>query len=348
MGILPLASGHGQDARDTHGQDAHATTEEPLIDAARPDSSRLRLFGLVLVALAFLRVLLGYVALPVGLTPAASILSTVVFMVLPMVALFLGAGHRWDIKQAIAIVVLGVVVQIGGAQLAQMAVKPAVGGVIFAASQAGLVVWCMGAGAALACLLKDRNMLLPIAVFLALFDTWLVFAPEGLVSKALSGAPTPIKLDKIAYAVPQVATVGAPPTNGLVRTLAFVGPADLLFLAMFFVALYRFGMRPRATLVAIAPVLVVYLGIVLLLPDVWLGPIRLAALPALLPIGLTVLWVNRKEFKLLPDERAITLGLVLLGVPFVAWRILATQPEPVGRGPLGHRAPGEPPKAQRP
>ena len=274
-----------------------------------------------------LRVAVGYVAVPVSLLFPASVLTTVLFMVIPMLALFLGAGHPWDLKQAIAIVVLGVVVQTGGATLAHMAVSRALGGAIFAASQAGLVVWCMGAGAALACLLKDRNMLLPIAVFLALFDTWLVFAPEGLVSRALSGAPAPIKLDQVAYAVPKVATSATPQVaNGFAQSLAFVGPADLLFLAMFFVALYRFGMRPRQTLVAIAPVLVAYLAIVLLLPNAWVGPIRLAALPALLPIGLTVLWVNRKEFHLLPDEKAITIGLVVLGVPFVAWRIFATQP----------------------
>ena len=275
--------------------------------------------------------------------PVVSVLTTVLFMVIPMVALFLGAGHRWDLKQAIAIVVLGVVVQIGGATLARMALSPALGGGIFAASQAGLVVWCMGAGAALACLLKDRNMLLPIAVFLALFDTWLVFAPEGLVSRALSGAPAPIKLDAVAYTVPKVATTSAPAAaNGFAQNLAYVGPADLLFLAMFFVALYRFGMRPRQTLIAIAPVLVAYLAIVLLLPDMWIGPIRLAALPALLPIGLTVLWVNRREFRLLPDEKAITIALVVLGVPFVAWRILATQPEPE-RPTIAHSRPrGQP------
>ncbi len=271
--------------------------------------------------------------MPVGLVFPASIVSTVLFMVIPMLALFLGAGHPWDLKQAIAVVVLGVVVQIGGTTLARMAVNPALGGTIFAASQAGLVVWCMGAGAALACLLKDRNMLLPIAVFLALFDTWLVFAPEGLVSRALSGAQAPIKLDQVAYTVPRVATTELPrEANGFAQNLAYVGPADLLFLAMFFVALYRFGMRPRQTLIAIAPVLVAYLAVVLLAPNVWIGPIRLAALPALLPIGLTVLWVNRKEFRLLPDEKAITLALVVLGVPFVAWRIVATQPS------------GEPPK----
>ena len=248
-------------------------------------------------------------------------------MALPIVALFAGAGHRWDIRQAIAIVVLGVLVQVGCHELVGMAQGPVAKGVFDAVGQSGLVVWCLGVGAALACLLKDRNMLLPIAVFLALFDVWLVFAPEGLVGKALNGASTPFDLKDVALKIPAIALVDAPetPANGFAQIQAYVGPADLLFLAMFFVALYRFRMRPRATFLAITPVLILYLAVVLLFPDVWIGPIRLAALPALLPIGLTVLWANRREFRLLPDERAITLGLLLLGIPFVGWRILSTQ-----------------------
>ena len=282
----------------------------------------------MLLLLAALRIAIGYLALPETLVPTASVVATVLFMTLPILALFAGAGYRWDLRQSIAIVVLGVLLQVGGHELVRMAQGPIAKGIFDAAGQSGLVVWCLGAGASLALLLKDRNMLLPIAVFLALFDTWLVFAPEGFVGKALSGGPTPIDLKDVALKIPAIAVANAPegPANGFAQIQAYVGPADLLFLAMFFVALYRFGMRPRATFLAITPVLIVYLAVVLLFPDVWLGPIRLAALPALLPIGLTVLWANRREFRLLPDERAITLGLLIVGIPFVCWRIVATQP----------------------
>ena len=285
---------------------------------------------MALTILAALRVAIGFLTLPQNAVPAASAVATVLFMTLPILALFAGAGYRWEIRQAIAIVVLGVVVQVGCHELVGLTRNPAAKGIFDAVGQSGLIVWCLGIGAALACLLKDRNMLLPIAVFLALFDVWLVFAPEGLVGKALSGGPAPIDLKDVALKIPAIAVSNAPeaPANGFAQIQAYVGPADLLFLAMFFVALYRFGMRPRATLLAITPVLILYLGVVLLLPEVSIGPIRLAALPALLPIGLTVLWMNRREFRLLPEERAITLGLLLLGVPFVAWRILSTQPQP--------------------
>lgn len=294
----------------------------------RIDTRRLNLFGLTLVVLAVMRIAVGFVAVPAPVLAMANVVATVLFMVLPILALFAGAGHRWDLKQAVALVVLGALVQAGCHELIKTAATPGVAGLLDTVGQSGLVVWCMGAGAALACLLKDRNMLLPIAVFLALFDTWLVFAPEGLVSRALHGAPAPVDLKSVALEIPALAAQNAPPANGLAQNLAYVGPADLLFLGMFFVALYRFSMRPRATFLAIVPVLVLYLAVVLRFPDVWIGPIRLAALPALLPIGLTVLWTNRREFRLARDERIITWGLLGLGIPFVAWRIATTQPTP--------------------
>lgn len=291
---------------------------------------RLRLFGLVLALLILLRIAVGYVAVPIEILDLTNSVVTILFMVLPILALFLGAGHEWDIKFAIAVVIVGVMFHVGGTELVKNAQGPVAKGILRAAAQGGLVTWCMGAGAALATLLKDRNMLLPIAAFLALFDMWLVFAPEGFVQKAISGGHAPISLEAAAYAIPKMVANNAPEAapKGFASDLAFVGPADLLFLGMFFVALYRFRMRPKETFRAIAPVLLIYLAIVLKFPDVWLGPIRLSALPALLPIGITVLWVNRKEFKLLPDEKMITIGLLAMGIPFVIWRIIVSQPAP--------------------
>ena len=285
----------------------------------------------MLLALAIVRIGIGYVAVPTALVTAASALVTIVFMAVPILALFLGAAHRWDLVQAVSFVVLGAVLQMGLSTLAGMAASPVAGGVLFALGQLGLVVWCMGVGAGLACLLKDRNMLLPIAAFLALFDMWLVFAPEGMVGKIARGNQE--SLAKVAYAIPKVADSQAAPEaapHGFAQAYAFVGPADLLFLAMFFVALYRFDMRAKQTFRVIVPVLLAYLAAVIVCSayEFSIGPIRLAALPALLPIGLTVLLVNRREFKLLPDEKAATIGLLIIGIPLVAWRIAVSQPEP--------------------
>ncbi len=199
---------------------------------------------------------------------------------------------------------------------------------MFSLSQTGLIAWCLGLGALLACLLKDKNLLLPLAIFLALFDVWLVFVPEGPVGKiARSGQPI---LQKMAYIVPSPSAV---PHGGRAAPIAYVGPADFVFLAMFFVALYRFDMNPGRTFKAVLPALILYLLAVLTLGGVHIGPISLAAMPALLPIGAVVLAMNWREFKLNQEEVLSTIMIAVLGIAIVSWRMSIhwsdSEPRPV-------------------
>jgi hypothetical protein len=191
------------------------------------------------------------------------------------------------------------------------------------AGQAGLLMWCLGLGCLLALALKDQNLLIPIAVFLALFDIWLVFAPDGPVGQIARGNQE--QLAQIAYSVPRPASA---PTGGRPQPLAYIGPADFMFSAMFFAALYRFGLDVRRTAQWLAPVLVAYLLLALLAGDVSIGPIRLAALPALLPIAAVVLAVNGRHFRLTRDEWTSTAVLGGLMLAFVVWRFSVTA-EPV-------------------
>lgn len=306
-----------------------ASPGSELADPIFAGKGRLAGFFLALFGLALLRITVGYVAVPVAWLGAASTFATVAFMAIPILALFVGAGHRWSFVQALLMIAIGVALQFGISRILPSFESPVLQGILFAFAQTGLVCWCLGAGAALACALRDRNMILPISVFLALFDMWLVFAPEGPVGKIARGGQE--KLAAIAYTIPKIVATNAAPEEvpkGFAHPSAFVGPADLLFLGMFFVALYRFRMRPVATFKAMVPVLIAYLAIVLCFPNVWIGPIRLAALPALLPIGLVVLIVNRREFVLTKDEKLITVLIAAIGIPFVAWRIAVTQPAP--------------------
>jgi hypothetical protein len=223
-------------------------------------------------------------------------------------------------------------------------------GLVTAVGQQALVAWCLAVGAMIALLLKDRNLLLPVAIFLALFDMWLVFAPEGVVNQTVVRG-TGQALAAVGYQIPKPQTVAS---GGYAAPLAYVGPADYLFLAMFFVALFRFGMRTRETFRVAVPVLAAYLLVVLLLGQVEIGPIRLGALPALVPIGAVVLIVNRKEFRLTKDELYATLLLAVLGTTFVTWRILAPRPpapliapstpetSPEGQAPPRSPAPADP------
>ena len=71
---------------------------------------------------------------------------------------------------------------------------------------------------------------------------------------------------------------------------------------------------------AVIPVLIAYLLLVLLVGGFF------SALPALLPIGVTIFIVNRKEFKLSKDEMQGTLLVIAIGIGLIIWG--ATKPVP--------------------
>ncbi|HZH99378.1 MAG TPA: hypothetical protein VEX38_10440, partial [Fimbriimonadaceae bacterium] len=236
-------------------------------------------FG-VLGALAPLRLALGFAAVPLGLVLPVSILMTVIFIAAPVLALYRAASYAWTAKTAWLFLGGGVLVHIPLQLLAQNVLTGFPAALAAAVAQVGLVTWCVGLGALLTMLLKDKNLLIPVSVFLAAFDIFLVFTPVGFTQQIMRAAPQ--ALPTVGYAVPQVTNT---PTSGPVGAFAYIGPADFLFMGMFFVALFRFRMRTRETLIALIPALLVYL----LLAAV-LGPI-----PLLVPIGLTVLLVNIAE-----------------------------------------------------
>lgn len=261
---------------------------------------------------------------PVAWLGLINILVSLLFLVLPVMALYCGASERWNWKSALAMLVTGVAVQFSGAVVASLITIKLYAGLVFTFSQIGLVLWCLGLGALIATIIKDKNLLLPLGIFLAVFDMWLVFVPEGPVRKVVEQNQS--KLASIAWVAPKAA---AAPTEGRAADLLYIGPADFLFLSMFFVALFRFNMRTQSTFKAMLPTLAIYLLTVLLFGNVVIGPIRLGALPALLPIGLVVLLTNWREFKLSKDEKQTTVALTVIALGVLIWRfIVAGHPAP--------------------
>ncbi len=293
--------------------------------ASRPDPSLpggILLFLATLGALALVRVLLGYVSFPLGALPVIDLVLAALFVGAPILALFYGANARWTWQTATVFVVGGLALQAAiMAFLSLVRVPPQAEGILVAIAQIALPCWCVGLGALLATLIKEKNIILPIAIFLAGYDFFLVLSPQGPTQRLLK-AIQPV-FTKVAGQVP---AASAAPTHGLAHAGAFIGMADFVFLAMFFIALFRFRMRTRATLYAIIPALIVYLLIVLLFGSQTLFGFSLSALPALVPIGLTVLAVNWKEFKLTRDERLSTLVLAIIAIGVVTW--VATRPAP--------------------
>ena len=249
-------------------------------------STGLRDFLFFAAGLFGLRVLMGLVTVPPASAFALSLVAAVVFVALPVVATFRGASHPWTPKLAWGLFAGGLAVQ----AVCVLLLRPALpetgvlSVLVSALGQFGLTVWCLGLGAGVAQAVKDKNLLVPMATFLAGFDVYLVFNPQAPTAKILSQAPQ--VFNSVAMSVPSARPTTAAPQAAEIVPLAFVGPADLIFVGVFLVCLYRFGMRVRETALWLAPVLVVYLVLVLA------------------PIGATVLAVNAREFKMSGQERA--------------------------------------------
>lgn len=279
-----------------------------------------RAFLLVAALLLLLRFGLNYLRVPGALAGTLSVLLTVIFVAVPIFAIFVAAADRWSAVRAYAMLVLGVSAQALSIALLRTVFHEKSGALpnlLDAIGQTGLMFWTLGLGALLGVFLRDKNLLLPISIFLAGFDAFVIFSPVSPTRRLMESRPE--VLSSIAAKVPSVAPTG----DGLavVGPGAYIGPADFIFIGMFFVALHKFGMRARDTLLWLIPALIGYLGIVLFFGNVRLGPIQLGMLPALVPIGLTVLIVNAREFTMTGQEKvltwivaAISVGLAVSGV----------------------------------
>jgi hypothetical protein len=257
-------------------------------------------FLIVLFGLFMVRFTLPFLSVPVSLIGAISFLLAVAFVAIPVLALFAASSDQWKPKTSALFLVCGVILHVGGALAIRAGMKTGVlGSLLDATAQTGLMAWTAGLGVLVGSLIKDKNMLPPVAIFLAGFDMFLIFTPTSLPRKIMANAPE--VFEAVASKVPMV--VQQESGRAGIEPGPSIGPADFIFLAMFFVCLFRFNMRPGVTLRWILPVLIGYLLIVLYAGHLTVGPISLGMLPALLPIGLTIFLVNRKEFQLNKEEK---------------------------------------------
>lgn len=298
--------------------------------ASAPRTAGLREFFLLALLLLLIRLGLGFVVVPDAVAIVGSLVVSLLLVGLPIVALFRAASFPWNWKRATIVLFGGAALHLVGVGLMQGPMQSDVGVVVASFSQLGLLTWCLGLGVMLALLIKDRNLILPVAIFLAGFDAFLVFSPVGPTHQIVERQPA--LFESIAMSVPQVrGETGAREHPGAqLVPMAFVGPADLIFVGGFFVVLYRFRMRVRQTARWLIPVLGAYLLTVVVFGRTQLGPISLGMLPAMLPIGLTIYFVNRKEFVLTPGEKAATIGIALLslGMAVAGIAMALTMPQP--------------------
>lgn len=259
-----------------------------------------------LAGLALIKLILGLTSVSESLVQPLTLVITILFVAVPIYALFRAGAIRWTPKLGWILILVGLVVHIGLQYLGSVVMQSqGIGAAVaLALRDVGFFSWCVGLGALLASLLKEKNLLIPVSIFLAAFDIFLVLTPVGPVKQILQVAPE----------IPQAMALNLPkasaaPTGAVAQPFAIIGPADFVFMSMFFIALYKFGLNARGTAIALAPAIVVYLGLVFVL-----GPV-----PLLVPIGITVIAVNAKYFKMNAEEWASTALVVLIAGGLIWW-----------------------------
>lgn len=258
----------------------------------------------------------GFVRVSPAVAPLLSLLSGVVFVAAPLFGLFAASSSKWTWVRALAFLAPGVALHIGSVYLARSLGPGSAGVLVQAAGQFGLLMWCAGLGASIALIIKDKNLILPVCLFLAGFDAFLILSPSTPVSRMV--ASNSQAFTDVVMKVPNAQVAPRPdakPEDRLPRIVpaAYIGPADLLFSMAFFVLLFRFGMEVKRTATWLAPVLVLYLILALATP--W------GMLPALVPIGATVLIVNRRHFEMTKDEKLGTWVVGLIALALAGWGI---------------------------
>lgn len=158
--------------------------------------------------------------------------------------------------------------------------------------QLSLVLLAVFMGITISYIIRERNLLLPVAIVAALVDFWNVYVgPLGQVV-----ATKPEIVQTVAVRMPT-------PVPGM--PLPMIGMGDFVFLALYMSVIYRFGMNTRGTFWWGYALLTITMIAVL-------GP--LGAVPALVPMGVAVICANAGYLKLKREEllATVVVSLVIL------------------------------------
>jgi len=138
-------------------------------------------------------------------------------------------------------------------------------------------------GVLLSRIVRERNVLLPVAIVAMPIDYIGAMTPIGFTQNAVAQHPG------LVYAVSVPV-----PTVSSIHIHGFIGPGDALFIAFYFAAIVRLEMNGRGTFWLMYALLTLTLLYVLL-------PTSLPV-AALVPMGLAVILANARLFTLRRDE----------------------------------------------
>lgn len=243
-----------------------------------------------------------------GGPPVLLVLVSIALSMLLQLAIIRGAtglpvrpGVAGWLILAFAMVVAGLTVLLG---TVKMPVVTAVA--VWALRDLALILFAVSLGSALSVVVREPNILLPVAIVAAVVDFWSVnYGPLGMLL-----ATKPEVVEAAAVQVPVV---------GHVMPIGMIGVGDFVFLALYFAVMSRYRMNVAGAF---------WWGFVLLTATMF-AVIRvewLSAVPALVPIAVAVIVSNTKHFKLKRDEvvSTVVVGVILIG--FLILSILLAHP----------------------
>ncbi|HEX5322901.1 MAG TPA: hypothetical protein VFW40_03885 [Capsulimonadaceae bacterium] len=143
-------------------------------------------------------------------------------------------------------------------------------------------------GILLALIIKEPNVLLPIALIAIPIDYVGAMTPLGFTQSIVQHAPQIVS----AVSVP-VPTMGTMRGGIGIHPIAFIGPGDALFIACFFAAVQRLSLNVRGTFWWMYGLLAVSMVIVL---------VRDYNIAALVPMGIAVIIANFRSFRFQRSE----------------------------------------------
>ncbi len=167
---------------------------------------------------------------------------------------------------------------------------------------------CLFFGRLLALIVRERNMLLPVALIAGLADIFTVFF--GPTGKTLEHAPHLVQ--KLSVGIPQVGSATGAQGGAGLSHIATAGLGDFVFLTFFLVGAYRFGLRSKRTFWTVFGLTLLGMGAVLYVPG-------LPAAPLLPFIETGFLIANARAFHLSRTEKVY----IAIAICFVALLLAA-------------------------
>jgi len=194
--------------------------------------------------------------------------------------------------------VLAVLLLGGGCTLARWALVARVGGSFWISSLTSLgdlllVLAALCFGRLVAGMVRDRNLLLPVAIVASIVDFWGVY--WGFVHYASEKAKEVVEHFLAHPPLAAAPIAGAP-------QLGSIGLGDFVFMAVFFALVARYGMALRAT---------AWLSILLLFGAAF-AFIHLQVLPGLPFLAAAVLIANWRRFNLSRPEKIMVIWTVVI------------------------------------